>query len=419
MVAGGTTSLATTASFNATVDTTASTDWLTLFNGAFVDSNNTLSLQFIVNTWGAAWGADGQLLALADELQTLDDGTMAAIVSPLGSEAARTTVETTYFTTMNTFQTTLQGLNAAVGQSASRGTEFRELLKLPPGAKGPGSAPGNEWRGWGKYYGQFLSHDVDGLNPEYDATLHGGVVGADHCFGNLMIGLSGGGGNYLITGANQAEERISAYHGSLYGTYGAERAYLDAGVAYGQNQVESQTAEPFVLKGEFDARLISAFLGGGYDLIDTKGGTVFTPEASIQYSMYEQDAYSETSTTAVPRNIGAFDTDSLRSSVGLNVSMLNPDALETFGFKLEGRFHWLREFNPEPGRMDFSLEGGSDYQLAYPNLDEDTYRAGIGLTCFNTMRHKPKNVLLRLDFDEFFGQGFNAHSLSAKVVYAF
>ena len=275
-------------------------------------------------------------------------------------------------------------------------------------------------RGWAKFYGQFYAHDAEGLNPGYDATLHGGGVGIDKSLGNLLLGISGGSGQYTTTIGDNGEENITAYNGALYGTYGADRTFFDAGIAYGFNEVETRTSEPFVLMGEFDAQVISAYFGGGYDLIDTDGGTVFTPEASIQYSMYEQDAYSESSDNAVPRNIEAFDADSLRSSLGLNVSMLNTTTFETFGFKLDGRFHWLHEFNPEPGTVGFNLEGGNtDYQLTAPLLDEEIFRVGFGFSFFNTLRQKPKNVLLRLDFDELFGDGFNSHNLSAKVIYAF
>ena len=169
-----------------------------------------------------------------------------------------------------------------------------------------------------------------------------------------------------------------------------------------------------------DAQLLSAYFGGGYDLIDTKGGTVFTPEASIQYTTYDQDSYTETGTTAVPRKFDSFDADSLRSSLGMNMSMLSTTKLETFGYKIDTRFHWMHEFNADPDDLEFRLEGGSfGYQLAYPELDEDLFRAGIGMTFFNTERQKPKNVLLRFDFDELFGDGFNSHNISAKVVYAF
>ncbi|MCK4564346.1 MAG: autotransporter domain-containing protein [Verrucomicrobia bacterium] len=379
-----------------------------------------LSLRFTTLTLREYWNVDGQMGDLADELDTINNPEMMAIINAIDDPALSGAItEETYFTTMNTFQTAMQGLQAALGQSVSRGAEFREELKLlPPGAKGP--QRNNELRGWGKYHGQFYNHDAEGLNSAYDATLHGGVVGVDKSFGDLLLGLSGGGGNYSTTTGDDGREDIRAYHGALYGTYGTDRAYFDAGIAYGFNAVETRTSGPFVLSGEFDAEVATAYLGGGYDLIDTDGGTIFTPEASIQYSMYEQDAYSETSDNAVPRNIDAFDADSLRSSIGLNVSMLNTTALKTFGFKIDGRFHWLHEFNPEPGNMSFSLEGGSnDYQLAHPLLDEELFRAGFGVSFFNTLRQKPKNVLLRFDFDELFGDGFNSHNLSAKLIYAF
>lgn len=419
--ASGTNTIANTTNFNANVDIHLETasDWLTAFGGAFIDSGKTLRLRFTTGNWGDAWDTDGPPKTLANELEDLDDGTMGPIVASMNATTFQTTIESTYFTTYNTFQTAMQGLQAALGQSTSRGAEFREQLKLiPPGAKGPQRK--NDVRGWGKFYGQFYRHDAEGLNPEYDATLQGGAFGVDKSIGNLLLGIGGGSGRYTTTRGTDGEENITAYHGALYGTYGTERAYFDAGVAYGFNEVETHTDGPFVLNGEFDADILTAYLGGGYDLIDTDGGTVFTPEASIQYSMYEQGAYSETSNTAVPRNIDAFEADSLRSSLGMNVSMLNKTAFETFGFKLDGRFHWLHEFNPEPGDMGFSLEGGiNDYQLASPLLDEEIFRVGFGFSFFNTKRTQPKNVLLRFDFDELFGDGFNSHNLSAKVIYAF
>jgi len=246
------------------------------------------------------------------------------------------------------------------------------------------------------------------------------VIGVDKSLGGLLVGISGGYGRYSTTTGIDGEEDITAYHGSLYGTLGIGKAYIDAGVAYGFNEVENQTTSPFVLNGEFDAQILSAYLGGGMDLVDSKEGMVFTPEASIQYSMYEQDAYSETSDTAVPRNIDAFDADSLRGSIGLNVSVQETMKFDSFSLKYDVRAHWIREFNPEPGNMNFTLAGGTNpYELAVPMLDEDLYRIGIGCSFFNTKRNQPKNVLFRIDFDELFGDGFNSHNFSAKVIYAF
>ncbi len=419
------TNLATSANFTNTVNIVGMIETRTGLTDILLDGSTTLSLHFATKPLAEYWQATGDFAQLADELDTMTNQNSALLAKideidlAAGHNVSGPLMEETYFTTFNTFQTSLRGLQAALGQSSARGAEFREELKLiPPGAKGPERK--NELRGWAKYYGQFYNHDAEGLNQAYDTTLHGGVFGIDKSLGNLLLGISGGSGRYSTTDNNDGEEEITAYHGALYGTYGMDRAYFDVGIAYGFNQVETQTSEPFVLNGEFDAQVMSAYLGAGYDLIDTQGGTVFTPEASIQYSTYKQDAYSETGTIAVPRNIDAFDADSLRSSLGMNVSMLNTTALETFGFKLDGRAHWLHEFNPEPDHLSFSLDGGSNnYQLTSPMLDEELFRVGFGFSFFNTLRNKPKNVLFRIDFDELFGDGFNSHNLSAKVVYAF
>jgi hypothetical protein len=384
-----------------------------------IQGNNDLVYRFFTQSLREYWNVDSQFGDLADELDEINNTVMMATIDSMAPEDSKAAVAETYFSTLNTMQTSLQGLNAALGQTISRGTEFRESLKLPTGANGPEESE-DDWRFWAKYYGQFYTHDSTKDTAAYDSTLHGGVLGMDKCFGNLLIGLSGGAGNYHIDSDNDSEQDLNAGHGALYTTLGKELSYLDAGIAYGYSKVESETGGPFVLDGEFDTHLISGYIGGGIGFEFPNIGTIITPEVSAQYSSYRQDAYEETSTTAVPRSFDEFDADSLRSSLGLNIAMLNTKALETFGFKIEGRFHWLREFNAEPGDLSFQLEGGANnYQIAYPALDEDIFRAGVGFTFFNTTRTSPKNVMLRVDFDELFGENFNSHNLSAKAIYAF
>ncbi|VGO21345.1 autotransporter family protein [Pontiella sulfatireligans] len=418
--AGGATNNATDGNISENVLLGSDTAGRTSLTGLSIDGDN-LKAEFATETLREYWNADGQMGTLADDLDAINNTNMMAIIDSIDNpEESKKATEQTYFTTPNTFQTSLLGLQTAMGQAAARGTEFREQLKLiPPGVKGP--ERNNEIRAWAKYYGNFVNHDSDGLNDGYDTTLHGGTFGADKSFGHLLVGISGGAGKYTTTSDHHdAKEDINAYHGAVYGTYDFSRAYIDAGIAYGFNDVSTKTRKPFVMHGDFDAQLICTYIGGGYDLIDTEHGTVFTPEASLQYTYYEQDSYNERSNDAVPRRIDDYDADSLRSSLGLNISMLNSLELKHYGFKIDGRLHWIHEFNSDTDDMSFKLEGGNaNYQLSPPDLDEDLFRAGIGFSFFNTEKQKPKNVLFRVDFDELFGENFNSHNLTLKVVYAF
>ncbi len=419
ITSGGATNTATAGNFAENVNIQTNTMARTGLAGIIIDGSS-LKARFATKALKDYWSASGDFATLADELDGLSPTEMLANIDTIRNPTiSGQLVEQTYFTAINTFQTSLNGLRTAVGLSEARSAEFRAQLGLTPlGARGPQRR--NDTRGWAKYYAQYLTHDEQGLSDAYNTVLQGGVFGIDHSFGNLLLGISGGSGIYSTMYDNDAEEDVTAYHGAVYGTYGGERVYIDLGAAYGHGEVDTQTAAPFILNGEFETRMASAYIGAGIDLIDEAGGTTFTPAASIHYAMYEQDAYTETGTAAVPRSIEAFEANSLRSSVGLNVSMLNRHDLETFGFKLDGRLHWMHEFNPEPGNADFSLEGGTaTYQLAYPTLDEDLFRVGVGCSFFNSMRNKPKNVLFRADFDELFGDGLNSHNVSAKVVYAF
>ncbi|MEI6892292.1 MAG: autotransporter domain-containing protein [Pontiella sp.] len=409
--------LVNTSNLNSTVKLTedSSITGRTTYVEAFTGTD--IAFQFTTLSLSNYWNATGQLEELAGELENLASPEMNIILNNLGANASKALVEETYLATMNTFQVAKQGLDAAMSLSLSRGTEFRAQQRLQ---KAKGSTGEDHWNFWAKYYGQFYHRNQQDLNAEYDAAIHGGAMGMDKSYGSLLVGISGGAGNYSIDTENNAEQSMNAFQAALYSTLGKDYSYLNAGLAYGFNAVESHTASELQLDGEFDAHLFSAYLGGGIGIELPRIGAVITPEASIRYTAYQQEAFKETSSVAVPRTFDDFDADSLAGSLGVNIAMLNTTALEHFAFKIEGRAHWIREFNPEPGDLSYQLVGGqNDYRIAYPLLDEDSIRLGIGFTFFNRGKNTKNNVLLRLDFDELFGEDFNSHNLSAKVIYAF
>ncbi len=421
ITASQTTNSATQANFEQNVNIIGIGSGRTGLQGILIENNN-LKLEFATLTLREYWGVAGALGTLADELDSIANSDMLATIDEIADpDLSSKAIEQAYFTTFNNQEAALQGMRTAMGQSRSRNSEFRDQLKLTPlGAKGP--AANSQLRGWIKYNGQYSTHNAEGINPEYYAVLNGGTVGIDTSIGSLLIGVSGGASHYLIAHdeSDKAQSTTDAYQGNLYGTYGMKRGYLEASLAYGQNQVDTRTAEPFLIEGNFDATVASAYLGGGFDMFDIKDAVVFTPEASVQYSTYEQEAYTEESDVAVPRMIDDYDTDSLMSSLGMNIAMQNTQTLDTFGYRMDLRFHWMHEFNPDPDDMTFMLQGGThSYPLSLPRMDEEVFRAGFGASFFNVMRQQPKNVMFRIDFDELFGDGFNAHNLSAKVVYAF
>ncbi|WP_372807605.1 autotransporter domain-containing protein [Pontiella sp.] len=414
-------SAATETNFTQSIDVEVDVIGRTTFVGVKIPDANTLALLLKTLALKEYWNASGPFATLADEFDSIGNTDMLTAIDLIDdADASAAAVQETYLTTLDNFHVAIQGLQAAVGLSSSRGTEFREKRLLPVGANGPDPRE-NDWSFWAKYYGQFLQHDAVGANSAYDGTMHGGAIGVDKSFGRLLLGFSGGMGKNTIDTDSGFESSATAAHASIYSTLGLGRAYLDAALAYGFNDVETSTADPFDLDGEYNAQLVGGHIGAGIGFDLPKIATVVTPEASVHYTHYQQDAYTETGDAAVPRAFDEFDADSLRTALGLNVAMQNTQALKTFGFKLEGRAHWLHETNPDPGDLSFQLEGGNgtDYAIAYPMLDENAVRLGIGCSFFNTAKRKPKNVMLRLDFDELIGENYNSHNLSAKVLYAF
>ncbi|HSR87923.1 MAG TPA: autotransporter domain-containing protein, partial [Pontiella sp.] len=364
--AGGSTNSATDANLAENVNITSTTTGRNILSAVLIDGGTNMVFRFTTEPLKDYWNTTGTFGIFAEELDSLITPEMNGIINLIDNPVlSSSAVEQTYFTTFNSFQTALQGIRTAVGQSVARGTELRDQKRMVPrGARGPGRRRGRAYnqqiRGWGKYFGNYYTRSESGLYPSYDTGMHGGVLGVDTSIGNLIIGISGGASRYRTEFDGDATEDTTAAHGGLYGTYGGERGYIDAGLAYGYNQVETQTADPFRLDGDFDAQAANIYLGGGFDLIDTRGGTVFTPEFSIQYAKYKQDSYTEKGTAAVPRKFDDYDEDSLQSSLGINISMEERRAMKTVAFQLDGRLHWMHEFNADPSNINFKLAGGTN-----------------------------------------------------------
>lgn len=398
--------------------TTNTSERLRLIDVQVVDAQY-INARFRARALKEFWGLTNNpvMESLADELDDLGSTNFVNTIDSMAAEDSLAAAETAYFSIPNTFQTVLQGQQAAVGQAISRGGDFRELLDMElPGPNGP--TVEEQWNGWAKYYGQ-LYNRIDDEQPEYDTVLHGGVIGIDRAFGPLLIGIMGGAGATDSQDTYGATALSTQYHGGIYSTIGNTKRYVEMGVAYGHHSVDTKTST-FLLEGEFDANMVSYYSAMGYGMEAAALGLIITPEVGLHYADYEQDAYTETSVNAVGRVFPKFEADSLQSKLGLNIAMLNPKVFEEFSVKPEFRFHWMHEYNPEPDAQSFHLVGGNThYDIQYPWLDEDHYRVGFGMV-FRNPPKLPQNVMFRVDFDERFNPGkFYSHQLSGKILVSF
>jgi outer membrane autotransporter protein len=134
-------------------------------------------------------------------------------------------------------------------------------------------------------------------------------------------------------------------------------------------------------------------------------------------SYYNQESYTEEATTAVPRDVDAYDRFSLQSILGFKTAMYQE--YRTFIMIPEVRANWLHEFNTDNDRIGYSLVGGSgDYTFGIQSPEENLFEIGTSVSA--RLEDKAERVLeLSLSLDGRFGGDYSAIALSARALYEF
>lgn len=170
-------------------------------------------------------------------------------------------------------------------------------------------------RAWGTYarlYG--VSSDLDSADNRtgYEADSFGGQIGIDRRVSErLVIGLGLGFNNTDADLRDLAgDTEVDTFRIGPYATYSGDDWWLDASFTYGMSDYEQnrnvnipgQGAQ--VARGDYDGEEYTAYLGGGFD-VEMDGGWSLRPAASLRWSSFDYDAYTETG--ASPANMTVLD----------------------------------------------------------------------------------------------------------------
>ena len=103
-----------------------------------------------------------------------------------------------------------------------------------------------------------------------------------------------------------------------FASYFNEQWFVDLNMTYGYHNNDAERVSALgTTTADYDAYDISVYLGGGYQFrLDENW--IFTPTASMRYSYYSSDAYSETGTGAT--DTAQQDTSTLHSRLGAKLT---------------------------------------------------------------------------------------------------
>ncbi|WP_068433655.1 autotransporter domain-containing protein [Magnetospirillum sp. XM-1] len=320
---------------------------------------------------------------------------------------------------------TTQAALGAVGQAVNTISVRTDSVRAASAETGGGTgvSSGEMLRGlgvWTQAFGSVANQDRRLGGDGYTADTYGVAFGADAKVAEpLRLGLSFA---YARTGVDDAGSRegsgqtINSYIGSLYGTYTANRWYVDGALTYGHHTYDGirvinvtgaarQTAKSSYGGNQYGAK---AELGVPFAV---GAGITLTPLAGIAYNHLRQDGYTEKDAAAA-LTVGSSNTDSIKSSLGVKAAATVAQWRE-WNVRPNARAVWSHEFNTKAhDQTSAYVDGGSSFTNTGTDAASESFTLGIGLDLASV-----RNTTLSAKYDAGLSDRYVSHtgSLQARM----
>ncbi len=330
----------------------------------------------------AAPGGDiGRLLGRLDTFGAADYNAALVQLSPERYNALTVTgfqnAETFSLTQSSYLATRRLGVDAAFSGGAagpprtgSLGLSFDDPVILasafagmrqeaPPAEQQEPEEPGARLGNYVKLQGIFVNQDPTENRTGFDSNSFGGQVGVDiNLTRELIMGVAFG---YLSTDVDLEEGlgelsdngvRAGPY---LSWTFG--NVYVDGSVTFAYHLYDGDRNIPalgLVASSDYEGYDLSGYLGLGYHH-EIARDVYLTPAASVQYSWFTFDGFTEEGAGAANLVVQERDSYSLRSRLGLNLSSHVDWGWRLFPYVFAG---WEHEFGDDDP-IDAAFAAGS------------------------------------------------------------
>ncbi|MAX26919.1 MAG: hypothetical protein CMJ19_20690 [Phycisphaeraceae bacterium] len=243
----------------------------------------------------------------------------------------------------------------------------------------PRTVPMQEWAAFGKLYGLFSDQETTSGRTGYSSDAVGIQLGMDYQVNeNLIVGLSL---DYTSTDvtfdSGYGDMDTDSFRVGPFASYFTDKWFIDASLTFGIHSSESTRNDTSTgaHDGDFDATDITLYLGGGYDFKLSEAWTL-TPTASLRYTYYNRDAYTETGTGGIAYE--EYDINTLHSRLGVRLAyQLNAMDLLMIPELMIG---WEHEYLGEGDTVNGTFSGVGAFNVNTGNPDEDSVFFGAGLT---------------------------------------
>jgi autotransporter-associated beta strand protein len=265
-------------------------------------------------------------------------------------------------------------------------TAFAQAESNPNAPGRPGTrAKEHDFR-WGRYLkiqGIFIDEDTTADRTGFDSDAFGAQIGIDYEFSESFIAGLAFGYLYTNTDYKQGLGEMDAHsvRAGPYMSYAAGDWYFDASATFAWHFYEGERNIPalgLTADSDYDGWDVTGYLGTGYRF-EVDRNLFLTPIASVQYTHFEFEDFTESGAGGANLKISDRNADSLRSRVGANVSYRITDwGWEPIPYVYVGWEHDFLHDKEDDIEAAFAT-GGTPFTIDSGSRDEDAVFVGAGV----------------------------------------
>ena len=291
------------------------------------------------------------------------------------------------------------------------------------GSTGPTTNTTGTDRWWAKGSGYFGQQDQVGGFSGYDSRILETMAGYERRVGRgTRAGVGAGFGRTHIDGRDLdlgSNTDSDNYAATLYLAHDCGPWFLYGDLGYGSSDYSGTRRISFPgLERRATSRYrgdeFTAFAATGYRL-RTRGGTLITPLASLQYTPVSLDGYTEFGAGDISLVVNSQRYNFLESGLGVKASRTCAHRDDTYIPELHGR--WLHELsNPTLDRTAaFNFAGATAFTTPGLKPADDTFDVGAGVT-FLPPQDGPRTWSLQAVYDyNWRSDSYRAHEELVKL----
>jgi len=252
---------------------------------------------------------------------------------------------------------------------------------------------------WGRYFkvsGVFADQDTTANRTGFDATAFGAQIGLDYSFStNFVAGLAL---EYMYTDADLklglGSIQDQAIRFGPYASYYTDNWYIDASATFAWHFYNSDRNNPTLglsAHGDYQGYDFTGYLGYGYKFHIDRNLTV-TPIASVLYSHFYYESFTENGSGGMPLTLPSRDSDSLRSRLGASVAYRVPGLkFRPIPYLYMG---WEHEYLDDDSIDAAFASGGNPFTIDVGTRDTDAFFLGGGV---NILINRNVSAFLRIE----------------------